>query len=220
MNTRRDIGKKLRDGITARLEFDFACERGHSFGEYHLHGVINEIVSAIIDPGLYKLHGGYPHPALALPDAPRAGRRREVDFYVENRDTSEARTCIEAKWAGSSHAVWDRVLLDLCRLTLVKHYSPTVECLFVLSGTAQNVNNVLRSMPLVRQGGSGSQRHALQLPDDHKVARQRVFEPMTWTNPKILREKLPSVPAKIHSTLLQQETITASKWETIVWRIG
>lgn len=201
------------------MEFDFACERGHSFGEYHLHGVINEIISAIIDPGLFKLHGGHPHPALNPLATPKPGRPREIDFFIDHRDTSAPRTCLEAKWAGSSHCTWNRVLLDLCRLTLVKQHSPSAECLFVLAGTTNQVNALVRSMPLVRQAGSGLMRHALQIPEDNTVSRQRVFEPMKWTVPKLVQDGLPTVPQKIRSTLIQDSDTNTSKWKTIVWRI-
>lgn len=218
---RKDMGKRLRDGITARLEYDFACERGHSFGEYHLHGVINEIISAIIDPGLFKLHGGYPHPAINSLDAPkRAGRPREVDFYVEHRDTDQARTCIEAKWAGSSHCTWDRVLLDLYRLTLVKEHSPEAECLFVLAGFTKNVDALLDTMPVVWQGGSSTHRmRALQRPKNKGVATSRNYRPREWTVPDLIRTALPRVPLVIRSKLAHDTDIKESRWKTVVWRI-
>lgn len=215
------MGKRLRDGITARLEYDFACERGHSFGEYHLHGVMNELISAIIDPALFKLRGGHPHPALNSPDLPkRAGRPREVDFYVDHRDTNEARTCIEAKWAGSSHCTWDRILLDLYRLTLVKEYSPEAECLFVLAGSMQNVDKLLSSMPLVRQGGGSSHMmRPLQIPKNKGAASSRCYEPRQWAIPDEIRKALPRVPLRIRSKLAHHTDIKASRWKTVVWRI-
>ena len=220
---RKDMGKRLRDGITARLEYDFACERGHSFGEYHLHGVINEIISAIIDPGLFKLHGGHPHPAinsLGASDMPkRAGRPREVDFYVEHRDTDEARTCIEAKWAGSSHCTWERVLLDLYRLTFVKEHSPEAEFLFVLAGFTQNVDALLENMPRVWQGDASLRKRALQIPNNKGSAVARCYRPMPWANPDLVRTSLPRVPLAIRSKLAHHTDIKASKWKTVVWRI-
>lgn len=218
------MGKRLRDGITARLEYDFACDRGHSFGEYHLHGVINEIISAIIDPGLFKLHGGYPHPAInnatGLDEPKRSGRRREVDFYIEHRDTNVARTCIEAKWGGSSYCTWDRVLLDLYRLALVKEHCPDSECLFVLAGPTAEVDAVLESMPSVWQANYSRQMRALQSPGKKNgVATSRHFRPSGWTVPDLIRESLPRVPVEIHTKLAHHTNVKDSKWKTVVWRI-
>lgn len=100
---RKDMGRKLAEGITARLEFDFVCERGHSFGEYYLHGVMNEIISANIDPAASVPHASYAHPALARAGKPSPGRKREVDFFVQPRVSGGPTACVEAKWAGSSH---------------------------------------------------------------------------------------------------------------------
>ena len=41
-----NIGKKIADGLYGKMEFEFACNRGHAFGEYFMHGVINEILAA------------------------------------------------------------------------------------------------------------------------------------------------------------------------------
>jgi len=215
---RKDMGKRLAEGISARLEYDYVCERGHSFGEYHLHGVMNEIISAVIDPGVFVPHAGYAHPAIATLGEPKRGRPREVDFYVEPRESDKPSTCIEAKWAGSSHCTWERVLLDLCRLTLVKHHSPTTECLFVLAGGARDVNALVRRMP-VAQG-----RRVLQIPAENKNSRLHSYPIMDWAGrfvvPAVVRDGLPTIPRKLHSTLVKSAGTNTSKWQTIVWRIG
>jgi hypothetical protein len=216
---RKDMGMRLRDGITARLEYDFACERGSSFGEYHLHGVINEIISAIIDPGLFKQYGGYAHPAIN--ETPkRPGRPREVDFYVEHRDTKEARTCLEAKWAGSSHCTWEKILLDLYRLALVKEHSPTAECLFVLAGSRTNMDVMMKSMPVVWQGGNTQRKmRALQKPENRGHASLRYYNPVPWAVPTSFRRSLPRIPPAFRSNLAHNTKVKDSRWMTVVWSI-
>lgn len=108
---RKDIGKRLADGVSAKLEFDYVCERGHSFGEYHLHGVMNEILSAIISPKDFIPHSGYAHEALTRSGQKTTGRQREVDFFIRAHKSGSVDVCIEAKWAGSSYCTWDRILL-------------------------------------------------------------------------------------------------------------
>lgn len=213
------MGKRLRDGITARLEYDFACERGHGFGEYHLHGVINEIVTAIIDPAIFKQYGGYAHPALNKPPR-RAGRPREVDFYVEHRETKEGRTCLEAKWAGSSHCTWDNILRDLYRLAFVKEHSPTIECLLVLAGSTANVDLMMKTMPAVWQNGNIQRRmRPLQKPENKGHASLRYYNPVPWAVPISVKEALPGTPLPFSSKLAHHTKLKDSRWRTVVWKV-
>lgn len=217
------LGRRLAEGITARLEFDYACARGHSFGEYYLHGVMNEIISANIDPGAFVPHAGYAHPAIAAEGSIKPGRKREVDFYVKPRVDDGPTSCIEAKWAGSSHCTWERVLLDLCRLTLVKEQSPTTECLFVLSGWNRDVNTIVRKMPLIQGRRKGKKIRVLQIPKENKYSRPRTCPLADWSGrfdvPEVVHKGLPKVPRKIRSALVKSTGINTSKWQTIVWRI-
>lgn len=223
---RKDMGRKLAEGITARLEFDFVCERGHSFGEYYLHGVMNEIISANIDPGVDVPHASYAHPALARAGAPAPGRKREVDFFIQPRVNGGPTACIEAKWAGSSHCTWEKVLLDLCRLTLVKNADPATECYFVLAGLSRDVNAVvavlMRKMPLMKKPRRGMIR-ILQVPADNQHSRQRSYPLRDWANrsviPKAVQAALPTSPVKIRSTLLMAPGMNTPRIQTIVWRI-
>ena len=36
----KNYALKIAEGVTAKLNFDFSCNRGHSFGEYYIHGVV------------------------------------------------------------------------------------------------------------------------------------------------------------------------------------
>ncbi|WP_284982854.1 hypothetical protein [Arthrobacter sp. efr-133-TYG-118] len=229
---RKDIAKRLADGVSAKLEFDYVCERGQSFSEYHLHGVMNEIIGAITSPTDFRIHSGYAHDALARDVDQNVGRRREVDFYIQAYRTGMTDICIEAKWAESGHCKWDRILLDLCRLALVSQHSPTTECLFVLSGPTKKVDAVLKSlenkMPLRKYRGAA--RGILEIPDQNRNPHPRHYRLRDWAgrfagNELVLnalpkkKDGRPNIPVKINTALVRSSGTRSMNWQTTVWRI-
>jgi hypothetical protein len=219
------MGRRLSDGVTARLEFDYICERGRTFGEHHLHSVMNEIISANVDISTAVPHANYAHPALtAVPKVgdSKAGRKREVDFYVESRVSDGQNICIEAKWAGSYSCNSNTILLDLCRLTLVKQSSPQTECLFVLAGGNDAVRTKLHSMPLALDR-SGDKR-ILAAPREKKSPRTRTSSLIDSSGNSLIKpsiqNSLPIIPDTITATLLRPSLLSTPRWQTLVWRIS
>lgn len=236
------FGRKLTDGLTARLEFDFTCNRGHSFGEYYLHGVINEIVSANIDPRMQKINANYRHDAIAHPEK-LSGRPREIDFFVSNLTESEEcecvcsvkggcncpcsntneydRICAEVKWAGSSYAKPETVLRDVIRLALVKKSDPAVECLFVLAGGNRDVSNLLRALPIGAAKKNGAK--LLQTPRAGRASRKRAFPLSVKGKPvsevEKMKDTLPPMPEKLFTKLVTPAAAEAKRWQALVWKI-
>lgn len=131
MTKSASLARRLSDGLYGRIEFDFSCNRGHGFGEAHLHGVIMEILASNVDPRLRTIQPSFPVEAIQRPQGAgegKGGRKREVDFAVLTRaqvpNAPVMEHCIEAKWAGSSHANPDNVLIDLTRLALISQEHP------------------------------------------------------------------------------------------------
>lgn len=230
---RKDIGRRLAEGVSAKLEFDYACERANSFSEYYLHGAINEIVAALVSPTEFRLHSGYAHPALSRGEDGGPGRQREVDFLLAPYDERRSAVCIEAKWAGSSHCRWDRILLDLCRLTLIKEHSPGTECLFVISGPADKVQSALEGIRsnLPAQARRGKMVQILEHPGEYPDARQRAYRMHDslgrFVGNEVVRNGLPtnakgrrSIPARVGTTLVGAYLARSERWWTIVWRVS
>lgn len=92
---------RIAEGTRGKLDFDYACGRGHPFGEYYIHGVVNEILCSGLDPTRHRVHSGYPHPAFQAHGA--TGRRRQVDFAVETLGPALRFFYAEVNLAGSSH---------------------------------------------------------------------------------------------------------------------
>lgn len=44
---RKDIGKRLTNGIAARLEYEYACQKAGDFDEKYLHSVMSQIISPL-----------------------------------------------------------------------------------------------------------------------------------------------------------------------------
>ena len=230
---RKDIGRRLATGVSAKLEFDFVCERANSFSEYYLHGAINEIVAALVSPTAYRINTGYAHDALKREADSGSGRHREVDFFIQPYEIDEGAVCIEAKWAESRHCSWDRILLDVCRLALVHEHSPMTECLFVLSGSTPKVTSALQSLTanMPTRRGKGKSEGLLELPGDNQFSFKRTYPLKDWGGrfagnglvldglPKRKNGK-PNVPVAIVSDLVRSHVSRTDKWQTVVWRIS
>ncbi|GLT02452.1 hypothetical protein GCM10007897_38620 [Sphingobium jiangsuense] len=221
----KKLASRLSVGVTAKLQFDFACNRGHSFGEYHVHGVVNEVLSANIDPDRFRVHSGYPHPAIQTEEA--KGRKRELDFLIEDKGDSSIMLCIEAKWAGSGHCTAHNLLLDLCRLHLVKRTAPDALCLFVLAGRQDKMNKLFES-PILADGTGCLVRPGAKV-NGRKRDRKKTFaligHPTHQTEldrfKDVNSEKLPTIPDEICTTYAPvfDRVGRSDYWQALVWTV-
>lgn len=216
-------------GTRAKLDFDFACQRGHSFGEYHVHGVVNEILCSNLDPTRHRVHSGFAHPELQ--EASAGGRPREVDFAVEILGNAMPALCVEVKWAGSSHCTQETVLRDLCRLQLIKNAKPRTDCIFVLAGHVVDVDRLFSSNILLQgttcllhRTGDGVSiknhgRHrrvkhfSLENNSDHAMSLMTMI-------PKI-SAKLPKLPQSIFTFLINSARSAPknARFHVLVWAV-
>lgn len=208
------IPQKLAAGIYGRLEFDYACNRAHAFSEYHLHGVINEILASNIDPAQTQIRAGFAAPALQTTGP---GRKREVDFALIARAPNTATHFIEAKWAGSSHCTEKNVLLDVSRLALLSAANPASLCLFVLAGGKTNVEKLLSSGILAPHGRSGAR--LLAFPYTGARRTYRVGSRLMFANRRHLEERLPRLPQGVTTLLFKPSHDVTPDWKSFVWRV-
>ncbi|MBF0402132.1 MAG: hypothetical protein HQL90_15375 [Magnetococcales bacterium] len=141
MKYNEKIAKRVAEGTTAKLNFDYSCNRGHLFGEYHLHTIFNEIISSNVDNDNHEVHGGYAHPLLQSKGGTR-GRKQEIDFAVIHRRDRTIYIAAEIKWAGSSHCSIESIFKDLLRLQIIANKDKDVICFFLLSGREDNINSL------------------------------------------------------------------------------
>lgn len=214
------FARRLSDGLTARLEFDFACNRGHAFSEHYVHGVVNEIISATIDPRQHRLDAGYAHPALGR-DPSGLGRKKEIDFHVGMRATGDPLLCVEVKWADSSHANPKQCLSDVLRLSAVKFADPSAECLFVLAGSNTGVAHRLSASPIAAPDERG--RRLLEFPRENQTPRMRSY-PLRVNGsplPHIAAQvnQMPSAPDSIRTFLVPPASFASKRFQALVWRV-
>ena len=210
-----NIGKKIADGLYGKMEFEFACNRGHAFGEYFMHGVINEILASSIDPHMVNLCPGFPEPALQTPA--KGGRKRELDFALVDVATKQPITFVEAKWAGSSHCNEETILKDVSRLAVVHKAYPSSTSLFVLAGGKDAVEKVLGSGIL---GPQDKPETRLLTYPYHSYGRSFSIQRFaTASQTEKLRNDLPCVPQKINTFLYKPSHAAPPNWRVLVWRI-
>lgn len=223
--SRKRLAGRLSVGVTAKLQYDFACNRGHSFGEYHVHGVVNEILSANVDPDRLRVHSSYPHPAIQTEGA--LGRKRELDFLIKDKGDDAIKLCIEAKWAGSGHCTAHNLLLDLCRLHLVKRASPDALCLFVLAGRQDRMNELFES-PILADGTGCLVRPGEKV-NGRKHEREKTFAMVGHPHHQkelngfraAYAKSIPAMPDEICTTYAPvfDRVRRSAYWQALVWSV-
>lgn len=234
LNERR-LPFRIAAGTRAKLDFDFSCNRGHSFGEYHVHGVVNEILCSNLDPVRYRVDSGFAHPRLQ--SSASGGRKREVDFAVslhskdEGAANGNGQFYAEVKWAGSSHCSQENVLQDLCRLQIIKNVESSAQCIFVLAGKSTDISKLFSSgifmegseCLLHRQNGLNA------ITERGRNSRMKKFflndnasHDIQLTNiKKRLSVKLPCIPDLIYTRLIRskQSAPHDDRFQVLVWSV-
>ena len=223
------LSKRIAEGARGKLDFDYACGRGHSFGEYHVHGVVNEILCSGLDPIRHRVHSGFAHPTLQTPGS--LGRKREVDFAVEMLGKDTHAFYAEVKWAGSSHCSQENILSDLCRLQIIKNSESGAECIFVLAGQvavidelfntgilAQGTNCLLhRNGAAAVLGPRGRKRRTKNFSLNGNVDHAVQLTKMTNS----ISSKLPPLPERVFTHLIYSARSASSvdRFQTLVWAV-
>lgn len=220
---------RIAAGTRGKLDFDFACGRGHSFGEYHVHGVVNEILCSSLDPIQHRVQSGFAHPALQTPKS--TGRRREVDFAVELLASRTRGLYAEVKWAGSSHCNQENVLSDLCRLQIIKNAEPETECLFVLAGHTDKIDHLFSTGILVqgttcllhRNGNHAAlgERGVKRRTKNFSLTKNTDHSHQLATMVTNISGRLPVVPENVYTHLVHsaRSVAAAGRFETLVWSV-
>jgi hypothetical protein len=152
-----------------------------------------------------------------------------VDFAVLSRvqlpETPALVHCIEAKWAGSSHANPDNVLTDLT-LALISQEHPDVTCLFLLAGGKTSVANLLENrLPrLSKRAGATPLRHTyVQNGNPHifnfRNGRGRDGS-LYAKRAKLLGDMFERVPVQLRTTLYKPGHDMPPNWRVHVWRVS
>ena len=218
------LARSLSSGIYGKLEFDFACNRGHAFSEVYLYGIIMEILASNFGAVDHNVQPSYALPELQRPSG-GPGRKREVDFAVVSRVTGALDVCLEAKWSASSHATAKNVFYDLLRLALVSEANPDTTCLFLLAGGKTSMGKLMMD-PLFRP--HGSQKKPKQLLLAHYEGKLNTYPIKTGVGeqsvlPQSLRAEAQStyklLPCRVSSYEYKPPHADPPDWSVRVWRV-
>lgn len=223
------LARRLSDGLYGKLEYDFACQRGHGFGEAYLHGALIDLLASNLDSIDYSIECGYAIPELQHKKShgSASGRKREVDFAVIQRDNPKMKLCLEVKWAGSSHATAFNVLRDLVRLTLVVDANPQTAALFVLAGPKRDVPKLLGHQLFAACQARGRQHSILSYPPSVTAPtsyRLSITGPcmarhLSQSTSISLHQAFPRLPASIRTHTYRVSHAVPPNWEVQVLRV-
>lgn len=216
------LSRALSEGLYGKLEYDFACSRGHGFSETYMHGVILEIAAAHVNPKLLSIEPN--HIVEEIQDPAKAtGSFRKVDLAIVERASKELKVCIEAKWAASPHASSNNVLVDLCRLALISAGHPKAECFFVLAGPKDNTLNLQRK-PLFDPRVASHTLHQLLRFDGIESSftilnSGNANSDLSNKERIALNQKMSVLPRRISALPVGQNYPAMPNWRVHVWRI-
>lgn len=225
-----DLSRRLAVAIPAKLDFDFACNRGHSFGEYHVHGVINEILCAQVDSSDYTIEPNFP--AFAIQKQNSRGMRA-IDFAIARRMPDGSRPlgtradpvdiAVEVKWAKSSYCTPMNVLSDLNRLSLIVDAGEAKAGLLVVAGPRRDVIKLMKS-PEFHPSESHYQRPlAMSALDTAVTCHTRISSHLRkYLNPKMRRalEENGPIADSFRTQQVRPCIRQDDDWRVLVWRVG
>lgn len=226
------LSRRIIAGVQGKLDFDFACQKGHGFTEKYLHSVVHEIAVANSDHHREVVKNDVSLDAIqAVKSESRRGAPRTVDVAIlprnrqteaqENAQGAEVSVAIEVKWAKSSHCKPKTIFEDLYRLQLVKQSHPEANCIFVLAGPVRDIEKLgIRadaSIPNVNPGCSfGSIEYG-----DQTILRAEP-RPFSFSIADGAHEELclDYTPlSDISTSYLTQSLHRAANWTVMAWEV-
>ncbi|MBN2165603.1 MAG: hypothetical protein JW717_04950 [Marinilabiliaceae bacterium] len=140
MSNLKNIQRKLSEGVSGWLLFEFNCYRGLLFNEKYLSYPIGQILNSITD---YKTKAEINHPCSNN----NQGRPLQVDFVLTD-EMSNWKYAFESKWVGDSMVSLGSILWDLIRLQNLDKYHPDIKSYFVLSGFDKKISTILQNFDI------------------------------------------------------------------------
>lgn len=135
MSNLNNIQRKISEGISGWLLFEFNCFRGYLFNEKYLSYPIGQILNSITE---YKTLTEINHPCSNN----EQGRPLQIDFVMTD-DSSKWKYAFESKWIGNSNISLGSMIWDLIRLQNLFIEQPNVKCYFILAGFDKKINQLI-----------------------------------------------------------------------------
>lgn len=144
MSNLKNIQRKVSEGVSGWLLFEFNCERGYIFNEKYLSYPIGQILNSVTE---YKTRTEINHPCSNT----GRGRPLQVDFILKD-DGGVWKFAFESKWVGNTMITLSDVIWDLVRLQNLHAHHPGIRCYFVLAGFEKKIKTLLSTFKICYDG--------------------------------------------------------------------
>lgn len=139
MSNLNNIQRKISEGVSGWLLFEFHCFRGLLFSEKYLSYPIGQILNSITD---YKTQAEINHPLSNTGQ----GRPLQVDFVL--LENTEWKYAIESKWIGDSIISLASLIWDLIRLQNLFSSHSNIKCYFLLAGFDKKIETLFSEIDI------------------------------------------------------------------------
>jgi hypothetical protein len=158
MSNLKNIQRRISEGVSGWLLFEFNCERGYIFSEKYLSYPLGQILNSITE---YKTRIEINHPC----GNQGKGRPLQVDFALLN-DQGDWMYAFESKWIGNNTISLGSMMWDLIRLQNLFRHQPGLKCYFILAGLEKGIKSLLSTFDITHVPNSQKQ-HAITSVNRH-----------------------------------------------------
>jgi hypothetical protein len=137
MSNLNNIQRKISEGVSGWLLFEFHCFRGLIFSEKYLAYPVGQILNGITE---YKTNTEISHPLSNNTQ----GRPLQVDFVL--LEDTAWKYAIETKWIGDSKISLGSLIWDLIRLQNLFTDYPDIKCYFLLAGFNKKIDDLFANI--------------------------------------------------------------------------
>lgn len=215
MSSLNNVQRKLAEGTSSWLLFEFHCMRGDLFSEKYLTTPVGQILSGMF-PGRVKAEVNHPY----LNPIILKGRPPQLDFVIS--DNQDWKVAVETKWIINTPVTLAQIVWDLIRLELLAKNNRCT-AYFIIAGFDKRIKEVLGKTHF----------YNADLKETNLITKKRVqtisldlrkLDDVTkkFINEKLSRYKNITVPSKMNFTIphsYPKESINLT-FKTIVWRVN
>jgi hypothetical protein len=137
MSNLNNVQRRLAEGTSSWLLFEFHCKRGDLFSEKYLTVPVGQILTGLF-PGQIKSEVNHP----LLLKTSRVGRPPQLDFVIVKDGIWQV--VIETKWVGKTEITVSQIIWDLMRLEILARLNNSV-CYFILAGFNKKIVSLLEN---------------------------------------------------------------------------
>lgn len=143
MSYLQNFQRKLSEGVSSWLTYQFSCNRGNLFNEKYLSYPIGNILQGLTD---YSVKAEVNHP---MANNGSKGRPLQVDFVLFSKDEiAKWEVAIESKWVGRSNVSMNDFYWDLVRLQNLHLTHPGVKTYFLIAGFDKKLDSMLEGFDI------------------------------------------------------------------------